>query len=190
MHLRELSKTFNTIRLYGWRLDDHHNDFLELCRTVGLRVIITFAMDTSLYADLTDEATASVVLRNFRHTVRAYKGHPAVLMWAISNEPNDEGNPDSYASARRLGDFFHFLRRLAEVRDDEEGFGQYHPHPMLVCVHTSYVVVGREGGLSIAGGRGGDYDPACTRGVADLRGALHEGFACPPLFWQLGCHAI
>ena len=84
------------------------------------------------YEDLTDAVTIEAALHNFRHTIRMVKGHPAVLMWAVGNEPNHAGHANSYAAAGTLGDYFDFLWRVAEVRDDEEGFGEYHPHPLLV----------------------------------------------------------
>ena len=31
-----------------------------------------------------------------------------------------------------LSSFFQFIERLRKVRDDEEGFGDYHPHPLMV----------------------------------------------------------
>ena len=70
------------------------------------------------------------MLSNFRHTVRVNKGHPALLMWAISNEPNSQRS--IYSFSDQLPAFFQFLERLRDVRDDEEGFRQYRPHPMMV----------------------------------------------------------
>ena len=93
-------------------------------------VITTFAMDLSLYLDLNDPYTANEALENFRHMLRVAKGHPAVLMWAIGNEPNSRSSPTSYVYG--LDAFFAFLEQLRHVRDDEEAFGGYHPHPLLV----------------------------------------------------------
>ena len=132
VHLQEIARTFNTIRIYSWQLGNDHTDFLDMCHDYGLKVIVTFPMDTALYRDLSAEDTMAEALKNFRHMVRKYKGFPAILMWAISNEPNSQSTGDSYAAASALGRFFHFLGALAEVRDDEEGFGPYHPHPLLV----------------------------------------------------------
>ena len=93
-------------------------------------VIVTFSMDSTLYPDLLADATVAEVTDNFRHMVRVNKGHPAILMWAISNEPNAPDVPASYAGT--LGSFFQFLDHLKEVRDDEEDCHNYHPHPLLV----------------------------------------------------------
>jgi len=52
-------------------------------------------------ADLTNQQTVSQVLTDFRRMVREVKGHPAVLMWAIGNEPNNAQTASSYATGRR-----------------------------------------------------------------------------------------
>ena len=31
-HLAEISKTFNTVRIYNWQLDKKHTEFLDLCQ--------------------------------------------------------------------------------------------------------------------------------------------------------------
>ena len=67
-------------------------------------VVVTFPMDSVLYPDLTNDDVVSGALTNFRNLVRMHKGHPAVLMWAISNEPNDPTSGASYADS--LGSFF------------------------------------------------------------------------------------
>eukprot|EP00667_Euglena_gracilis_P003288 EG_transcript_3297 len=128
-HLRELSKTFNTIRIYQWSRDVSHRAFLDLCHRLGVMVIVTFQMDPGIYPDLTNKDTIADVETDFRHVVRVHKGHPAVLMWAISNEPNAD-KPDTYAGD--LAPFFQIIQRLRSIRDDEEGWGRYYPHPMVV----------------------------------------------------------
>ena len=129
-HLRELSKTFNTIRAYHWSRNVPHKEFLDVCKKYGLMVIVTFATDSFLYPDLTDDKITSQVIDNFRHMLRVNKGHPTILMWAISNEPNAVDHESSFSD--NLASFFQFLERLKRVRDDEEEFGGYHPHPLLV----------------------------------------------------------
>ena len=95
-------------------------------------MIVTFPMSTNDYLDLTNEATIIQALKNFRHTVRMVKGHPAVLMWAISNEPNHATSAYSYQAAGTLSEFFSFLEKIKDVRDDEENFGDYKKHPLIV----------------------------------------------------------
>ena len=129
-HLREISKTFNTICVYSWNLDQRHWDFLDLCHKYGLMVIVTFWMDRNLYPDLTNDDTVEACMANFRHVLRQNKGHPAVLMWAVGLEPNDPGRTSSYS--RDLGMYFDFIENLRQVRDDEETTANYYPHPLLV----------------------------------------------------------
>ena len=129
-HLKEIRKTFNTIRVYSFNLEKDHSDFLDLCRKYGLMVIVTFWMDSRIYTDLTDDTTLELALSNFRHVVRTNKGHPAILMWAIGLEPNDPARPSSYSD--NLAMFFDFMEPLRHVRDDEETAAGYHPHPLMV----------------------------------------------------------
>jgi len=129
-HLKELSKTFNTIRVYTWDRAVSHHYFLDLCTQHGLMVIITFQMDSFVYPNLTSKKTVSQVLTDFRRMIREVKGHPAVLMWAIGNEPNNAQTAGSYAS--ELNPFFQVVQQLVAVRDDEEGYAPYSPHPMVV----------------------------------------------------------
>ena len=42
VHLEEIAKTFNTIRIYSWQLGNEHTDFLDMCHSLGLKVIVTF----------------------------------------------------------------------------------------------------------------------------------------------------
>ena len=107
-----------------------HFQFLDLCTKYNLMAIVTFSMDKNLYPDLTDDTIVSEVLANFRHVVRVNKGHPAILMYAIGNEPNSPDDPASFSDS--LGSFFQFMEQLKRVRDDEEGFGDYYPHPIMV----------------------------------------------------------
>ena len=80
----------------------------------GLMVIVTFWMDAVQYPDLEDGPTVDLALRNFRHLVRQEKGHPAILMWAIGNEPN---HPDAdYSFYSDLSRFFSFMEHIRRVR--------------------------------------------------------------------------
>eukprot|EP01079_Euglenida_sp_SAG-EU17-18_P004284 gene4284-4571_t len=101
---REAAKTFNTIRVYNVLLPDVHSEFLQECERLGVSVIITFWMDRALYPDIANDETARV---NFRHMVRQYKRFPAVLMWAIGNEPNLPDNP--YSFANMMSEYFSFV---------------------------------------------------------------------------------
>ena len=87
-----------------------------------------FCLDRSI--SLSPTLVAQVLI-NWRHLLRLYKGHPALLMWAMGNEPNLAGS--EYTFATKMDEFFRFVGKAAAVRDHEENeMNGYHPHPIMV----------------------------------------------------------
>jgi hypothetical protein len=66
-------------------------------------------MDAVLYPDLDEDPEPA--LANWRHLVRSYKDHPALLMWAIGNEPNLAGSEHTFAT--KLDEFFRFVGKVS-----------------------------------------------------------------------------
>lgn len=111
----------NTIRLWGWRYDADHQDFLDAAYNDGVMpiyVIASYWLDSG--RNISDPATRQAILAEFTSMVAAHKSHPAVLMWAIGNELNAPwmfGDQD---------DLFSLLDDMAEAAHTEEGT-IYHP---------------------------------------------------------------
>eukprot|EP00668_Euglena_longa_P002959 GGOE01003456.1.p1 GENE.GGOE01003456.1~~GGOE01003456.1.p1 ORF type:complete len:3098 (-),score=946.50 GGOE01003456.1:364-9156(-) len=131
-HLKEVAKTFNVIRVYNQNLWKNHEDFLDLCWQYNIMVILAFPMSLSSYADLTDKDTVKTLEKNFRLMIRRHKRHPAILMWAIANEPNTASNFQS-----QLSSYFDVVNSLATIRDEEESASGYKKHPILIPMADS-----------------------------------------------------
>jgi mannan endo-1,4-beta-mannosidase len=119
-YLREMNA--NTIRTWGKVgevefLDDAWNN-----GTDPIRVIMGYWMG-SYDIDYTDEATRASIKSDFDNYVKAYKDHPAVLVWAIGNEENH-----FYAGGDNLKHeaYFSLLNQMAESAYEIEG-ASYHP---------------------------------------------------------------
>jgi hypothetical protein len=111
----------NTIRLWGWKYDADHNDFLDTAYNDGIRpiyVIVSYWLDAS--RDISDPAVRQAIIAEFTQMVAIHKTHPAVLMWAIGNELNAPwmfGDSD---------DLFSLIDEMAQAAHAEEG-GSFHP---------------------------------------------------------------
>ena len=111
----------NTIRLWGWRYDGDHEDFLDAAYNNGVRpiyVIVSYWLDSS--RNLSDPASRQEIIAEFTQMVAIHKNHPAVLMWAIGNELN---GPWMFGDS---DDLFSLLDDMAKAAHDEEG-SNYHP---------------------------------------------------------------
>ncbi len=76
----------NTLRLYHPR--DTVPEFYRDCLSAGLYVILGFNVDTRL--DFTADWARRRVLDDFFQFVRAWRGQPSILMWAIGDGVNGE----------------------------------------------------------------------------------------------------
>ena len=111
----------NTIRLWGWKYDGDHSDFLDAAYNSGTRpiyVIVSYWLDAS--RDISDPTVRETIKAEFTQMVTIHKSHPAVLMWAIGNELNAPwmfGDSD---------DLFSLIDEMAQAAHAEEGYN-YHP---------------------------------------------------------------
>ena len=111
----------NTIRLWGWKYDGDHSDFLDAAYNSGIcpiYVIVSYWLDAS--CDISDPTVRQAIKAEFTQMVAIHKNHPAVLMWAIGNELNAPwmfGDSD---------DLFSLVDEMAQAAHIEEG-DNYHP---------------------------------------------------------------
>jgi hypothetical protein len=111
----------NTIRLWGWKYDADHSDFLDAAYNNGvapLYVIVSYWLDAS--RDISDPTERQKIKAEFTQMIAIHKDHPAVLMWSIGNELNAPwmfGDSD---------DLFSLLEEMAEAAHDLEG-SNFHP---------------------------------------------------------------
>jgi Glycosyl hydrolases family 2, TIM barrel domain len=111
----------NTVRLWGWKYDADHSDFLDAATHNGNRpiyVIVSYWLDAS--RDISDPAARQAIKAEFTQMVAIHKNHPAVLMWAIGNELNAPwmfGDSD---------DLFSLIDEMAQAAHLEEG-DNFHP---------------------------------------------------------------
>ena len=111
----------NTIRLWGWKHDGDHSDFLDAAYNNGIRpiyIIVSYWLDAS--RDISDPTVRQAIKAEFTQMVAIHKNHPAVLMWAIGNELNAPwmfGDSD---------DLFSLIDEMAGAAHTEEG-DNYHP---------------------------------------------------------------
>jgi hypothetical protein len=111
----------NTVRLWGWKYDADHNDFLDAAFNDGTRpiyVIASYWLDPS--RDISDPTVRQAIIAEFTHMVAIHKDHPAVLMWAIGNELNA---PWMFGDSDLL---FGLIDDMAAAAHAEEGT-VYHP---------------------------------------------------------------
>jgi uncharacterized repeat protein (TIGR01451 family) len=111
----------NTIRLWGWKYDADHTDFLDEAYNNGVSpiyVIVSFWLDPS--RNISDPAVREAIIAEFRQMVAIHKNHPAVLMWAIGNELNA---PWMFGDSEEL---FSLIDEMALAAHAEEG-ANYHP---------------------------------------------------------------
>jgi uncharacterized repeat protein (TIGR01451 family) len=111
----------NTIRLWGWKYDADHTDFLDEAYNNGVSpiyVIVSLWLDPS--RNISNLAVREAIIAEFRQMVAIHKNHPAVLMWAIGNELN---------ASWMFGDreeLFSLIDEMAQAAHAEEG-ANYHP---------------------------------------------------------------
>ncbi|MBU0510077.1 MAG: hypothetical protein KKD28_12420 [Chloroflexi bacterium] len=111
----------NTIRIWGWKYNGNHSDFLDAAHNNGTRtiyVIVSYWLDAS--RDISDPTVRQAIVAEFTQMVAIHKNHPAVLMWAIGNELNAPwmfGDSD---------DLFSLIDEMAQAAHMEEG-DEYHP---------------------------------------------------------------
>lgn len=111
----------NTIRLWGWKHDTDHSDFLDAAYNDGVRpihVIVSYWLDAS--RDISDPTVRQTIRAEFVQMVAIHKNHPAVLMWAIGNELNA---PWMFGDSE---DLFSLIDEMAQAAHAEEG-SSYHP---------------------------------------------------------------
>lgn len=86
----------NTIRTWGVEQlgpDENGELLLDRCRRLGLCVIVGLWVDHPRHGhDYGDEAMLERQRRRIREAVRRYRDHPAVLMWGLGNEMEDNGD--------------------------------------------------------------------------------------------------
>jgi hypothetical protein len=112
----------NTLRLWGWKYDADHTDFLDTAYNNGeapIYGIVSYWLPAGL--DLSDQAVRGRIADEFRRMVEVHKNNPAVLMWAIGNELNAD-----WMYGRDLPHLFLLIEEMAQAAHDEEG-SNYHP---------------------------------------------------------------
>lgn len=108
----------NTIRLWAWKNDNGHMDFLNKAYKNGMYVIASFYVSPK--ADISDPDVIEKLKSDFRKMVAKHKNHPAILMWSVGNELN------KYHGGKNLDDVFGFINEMAREARLEEG-DNYHP---------------------------------------------------------------
>jgi len=114
----------NTVRLWGWKYDADHTNFLDQAYDDGVSpiyVIVSFWVDKS--RNISDPAVRDAITAEFKQMVAIHKNHPAVLMWAIGNELNA---PWMFGDSDNL---FRLINEMAKAAHEEEG-PNYHPVTM------------------------------------------------------------
>jgi hypothetical protein len=117
--LREMGA--NTIRLWGWRYDADHGDFLDAAFNNGVRpmyVVVPYWLDAS--RDISDPLVREAIQAEFTQMVAMHKDHPAILMWVIGNELNA---PWMFGD---IDELFSLIDEMAQAAHAEEG-DSYHP---------------------------------------------------------------
>lgn len=86
-YLQELN--VNLIRVYNWRSNVNHNDFLDECYRRGIYVVAAFQWK---WSDYNSGAAGRTRMRNnLINMINLHKNHPAIVMWTIGNELNLSG---------------------------------------------------------------------------------------------------
>ena len=115
----------NTIRLWGWKYDADHTDFLDEAYNNGVNpiyVIVSLWLDPT--RNILDPVVNQTIITEFTQTVAIHKDHPAVLMWAIGNELHA---PWMFGdTVTRENAIFNLIDEIAQAIHEEEGV-QYHP---------------------------------------------------------------
>ncbi|MBI5585757.1 MAG: fibronectin type III domain-containing protein, partial [Deltaproteobacteria bacterium] len=110
----------NTLRLYHWEKTADHFDFLDRAFNGGvdpIYIIAGYWIDRGL--DLNPHSPANVreqLKADFREMVAAHKTHPAILMWSVGHNLNQDG-----ASTDQLSQVFSLINEMAEAAQAEEG---------------------------------------------------------------------
>jgi len=92
----------NTIRVYTWREEIDHWEFLDEVHKNGLKIVITFFLGTSTITPAYNEYVRQQAVDRFAALVGKYSRHPAILGWTFGNEVN--------------GDWQGFIQALGEER--------------------------------------------------------------------------
>jgi len=81
----------NVLRTYG----QEPGEILDAAQRAGLKVIVGFWMGhPRLGFDYANRGAVSAQLEALRHMVERYRTHPALLMWGIGNEVENELSPE------------------------------------------------------------------------------------------------
>jgi hypothetical protein len=152
LHTRDLKLMqragINTVRLYAWhetlsvvsgvtgKQRNGHLGFLDLCTQHGIYAIVTFEPSFgrlhSARFDIRDRRVSElrVLHARFRRFVRELQQHPAVLAYAIGNEPNAQ----QHSSHAVLLATFQLSTELRTIRDQECAAQQQrrHCHPLTI----------------------------------------------------------
>ncbi len=112
----------NTIRTWSKVTEG----FLDAAYNNGVDPIYVIAGFYVEPYNVSSETYRLAVINEFREYVRAYKDHPALLMWAVGNEVNYEVSSIWPGDDNKLRDWYTLLNELAKVAYEEEG-DTYHP---------------------------------------------------------------
>eukprot|EP00475_Leptophrys_vorax_P046117 TRINITY_DN977_c2_g1_i1.p1 TRINITY_DN977_c2_g1~~TRINITY_DN977_c2_g1_i1.p1 ORF type:complete len:566 (-),score=143.86 TRINITY_DN977_c2_g1_i1:90-1787(-) len=82
----------NTIRVYTWRPDQDHSDFLDYAFTHGIKVLATFYLGTSSTTPMANKDDRAAAIYKFTNETARYANHPALLGWTFGNEVNSKVN--------------------------------------------------------------------------------------------------
>ncbi|MEM2299582.1 MAG: PKD domain-containing protein [Candidatus Hadarchaeales archaeon] len=103
----------NTIRTYG---SDATREALDYAYVNGIYVIMGHWVN--YYLDLSIESNRNSEIEKYLRFVRAWKNHPAVLMWSFGNEV--EYNYLSAGSGRKLVDWYTLLEEACRRIKEED----------------------------------------------------------------------
>ncbi|KAK3271990.1 hypothetical protein CYMTET_19686 [Cymbomonas tetramitiformis] len=83
----------NSVRLYAsFENEANHTHFLDTAYENGIYVQMSLELGTSHESPVETEEDREVIYDRIRQLVRAYKDHPAVLLWILGNEINGGWN--------------------------------------------------------------------------------------------------
>lgn len=106
----------NTIRLWGWRNNENHSDFLSKAYNNGkgpIYIIVGFWINSE--SNLSSPDIREEIKSDFKKMVSKNKDNPAILMWVIGNELNRGRNKEE------LDDIFSLINEMAGDAHLEEG---------------------------------------------------------------------
>ena len=82
----------NTVRIYGWLMENDHSDFLDALEQHGLKLMATFYMGDATETPVKTQAQRDKVVQAFVDQVERHAKYRALLFWSFGNELNGVWN--------------------------------------------------------------------------------------------------